>query len=191
MGAFEMFDLGILHYFLGLEVRQGLDGIFILQRKYSTELLQNFNMLNYNPSPTPMNMNEKKVFDYGTGATNVSYFRSLVGGVNYLSHTRSDIAFYVSLIPRFMHCPLKQHLGAAKRILRSTSRNVFSLGFGKISWSSRKEDTIALSSGKAEYMATTSTGFQAIWLRKLLVDLQKEQIGPTSDYYENKSCISQ
>lgn len=62
----------MLHYFLGLEVRQGSDGIFISQRKYATELLQKFNMLNCNPSPTPMNMNEKLVLDDFTGATNAS-----------------------------------------------------------------------------------------------------------------------
>lgn len=129
MGKFEMSDLGMLHYFLGLEIKQGLDGIFISQRKYAIELLQRFNLLNCNPSPTPMNMNEKLVLEDGTRAANASYFRSLVGGLNYLSHTRPDIAFSVSLISRFMHSPSKQHLGAAKRILRyvaaTTSYGIF------------------------------------------------------------------
>jgi len=183
-------------------------------------------MLNCNPSPTPMNTNEKLVLDDGTGSVNASYFRSLVGGLNYLSHTRPDIAFSVSLISRFMHSPSKQHLGAAKRILRyvagtisygiwyskvsdfrligftdsdwagnlenrrSTSGSVFSLGSGAISWSSRKQDTIALSSSEAEYMAATSAGCQAIWLRKLLVDLQQEQIGSTEIWCDNKAAIA-
>lgn len=63
-------------------------------------------------------MNENSVLDNGTGATNASHYRSLVCGLNYLSHTRLDITFSVSLISRFMHSPLKQHLGASKRILR-------------------------------------------------------------------------
>ena len=75
-------------------------------------------MLNCNPSPMHINMNENSVLDNGTGATNASHYRSLVCGLNYLSHTRPDITFSVSLISRFMHSPLKQHLGASKRILR-------------------------------------------------------------------------
>lgn len=226
MSKFEMSDLGMLHYFLGLEIKQGLDGIFILQRKYATELLQRFNLLNCNPSPTPMNMNEKLVLEDGTGAANASYFRSLVGGLNYFSHTRPDIAFSVSLISRFMHSPSKQHLGAAKRILRyvagttsygifyskvsdfrlvgftdsdwagslddckSTSGNVFNLGSGAISWSSKKQDIVALSSSEAEYMAATTSSCQAVWLRKLLADLQQEQIGPTEIWCDNKATIA-
>lgn len=125
-----------------------------------------------------------------------------------------------------MHSPSKQHLGAAKRILRyvagttsygiwyskvadfrligftdsdwagsldnrgSTSENVFSLGSGAISWSSKKQDTVALSSLEAEYMAATSAGCQAVWLRKLLVDLQQEQIGPTEIWCDNKAAIA-
>ncbi|KAM3271097.1 hypothetical protein P3S67_029300 [Capsicum chacoense] len=171
-------------------------------------------------------MNEKMVLDNGKGTTNASYFRSLVGGLNYLSHTRPDITFSVSLISRFMHSPSKQHLGADKRILRyvvgiirygiwyskvsvfrligftdsdlagslenlrSISGNFFSLGSGAISWSSRKQDTIALLSSEAEYMAATSTGCQAIWLRKLLVDLQQEQIGPIEIWCDNKAAIA-
>jgi len=96
MSKFEMSDLGMLHYFLGLEVRQGSDGIFISQRKYATKLLKRFNLLNCNPSPTPINMNGKLKLDDGTGATNASYYRSLVGGLNYLSHTSPDRAFSVS-----------------------------------------------------------------------------------------------
>lgn len=57
MSKFEMSDLGMLHSFLGLEVRQCSDGIFISQRKYATNLLNRLNMMNCNPSPTPMNMN--------------------------------------------------------------------------------------------------------------------------------------
>lgn len=65
-----------------------------------------------------MNVNEKLSRDDGTEMANATYFRSLVGGLNYLSHTRPDIAFSVGVVSRFMHNPNKLHLGAAKRILR-------------------------------------------------------------------------
>ncbi|PHT76882.1 hypothetical protein T459_20404 [Capsicum annuum] len=82
---------------------------------------------------------------------NATYFRSLVGGLNYLYHTRLDIAFSVGVVSRFMHNPSKLHLGHAKRILRyilgikSTSGFLFNLRSGAISWSSKKQEVVALS----------------------------------------------
>jgi len=75
-------------------------------------------MVNCNVVTTPMNINEKLCRDDGSEMANATYFRSLVGGLNYLSHTRPDIAFSVGVISRFMHNPSKLHLGAAKRVLR-------------------------------------------------------------------------
>lgn len=73
---------------------------------------------------------------------------------------------------------------------KSTSGNVFNLGSGAISWSSKKQDTMALSSSEAEYMAATTASCQAVWLRKLLADLQQEQIGPTEIWCDNKATIA-
>lgn len=118
MGRFEMSDLGLLHYFLGLEVKQGEDGVFISQRKYAADLLKKFNMLNCKVAATPMNVNEKLQLEDGTERANATSFRSLVGGLIYLSHTRPDISFSVGMVSRFMNSPTKHHYGAAKRILR-------------------------------------------------------------------------
>ena len=57
MATFEMTDLGLLHYFLGLEILQDEDGVFIFQNRYATELLKKFNMLNCKKVATPMNKN--------------------------------------------------------------------------------------------------------------------------------------
>ena len=114
---FEMSDLGLLHFFLGLEVKQVEDGVFVSQRKYAVDLLKKFNMLNCKVVATPMNSNEKLQAEDGTERADARRFRSLVGGLIYLTHTRPDIAFAVGVISRFMHCPSKQHLGAAKRLL--------------------------------------------------------------------------
>lgn len=90
MRRFEMSDLGLMHYFLGLEVKQCPDGIFISQRRYATDLLKWFILLNCKPMPTPINVNEKLMANDGTGMANARFFRSIVGGLNYLSHTRPD-----------------------------------------------------------------------------------------------------
>lgn len=57
---------------------------------------------------TPMNPNEKLQKEDGTGKADEKLFRSLVGGLNYLTHTRPDIAYSVSVVSRYMHSPTKQ-----------------------------------------------------------------------------------
>ena len=226
MKSFEMSDLGLLHYFLGIEVNQSSDGIFISQRKYANDLLKRLNMLKSKYAPTPMNVNESLTENDGSGMANASYFRSLVGGLNYLSHTRPDIVFPVSKVLRFMHNPSMNHLGAAKRILhyitgttdyglwyskvtkfvligfvnsdwagslddrKSTSSYIFTLGSVVISWSSKKQDVVALSSSEAEYIAATTSACQAVWLRRLLADLCQVQEGTTPIYCDNKATIA-
>ena len=131
---FEMSNLGLLHYFLGLEVKQVEDRIFVSQRKYAIDLLKRFNVLNCKVVATPMNLNEKLQPSDGTEEVNSSYFRSLVGGLIYLTHTRPDIAFSVGLISIFMHSPSMHHLGAAKRILRYIAGTTdFGLWYGHVS----------------------------------------------------------
>ena len=69
-----MSDLGLLHYFLGLEVKQFEEGIFVSQRKYAIDLLKRINMLNCKSTTTPMNLNEKLQTNNGTEEANSSYF---------------------------------------------------------------------------------------------------------------------
>ncbi|KAL3504811.1 hypothetical protein ACH5RR_034652 [Cinchona calisaya] len=114
---FEMSDLGLLHYFLGLEVKQVENLVFISQQKYATDLFKKFHMMNCKIAHTPMNLNEKLQKEDGTKSANEKLFRSLVGGLIYLGHTRHDIAFSVGVVSKFMHSPSKHHFGVAKRIL--------------------------------------------------------------------------
>lgn len=58
MSKFEMTDLGLLHYFLGMEIFQDTNGIFLCQEKYARDLLKRFHMFNCNTTMTPMNTNE-------------------------------------------------------------------------------------------------------------------------------------
>ena len=99
-------------------MKQVEDGIFVSQRKYARDLLFRFGMYNCKAAATPMNTNEKLQLGDGTGVAEPSLYRSLIGGLNYLTHTRPDIMFSVSVLSRFMHNLTKQHFGAAKRVLR-------------------------------------------------------------------------
>ncbi|XP_057990422.1 uncharacterized mitochondrial protein AtMg00810-like [Hevea brasiliensis] len=147
-----MTDLGELHYFLRLEVKQVEDGIFVSKKKYAANLLKRFNILGCKIVATLMNLNEKLQVNDGTEPADARSFRSLVGGLIYLINTQPDIS--VRVISRFMHCPSKHHFGADRR---STSSYVFSLGSTIVCWSSKKQTTTALSSSEAEYTAASSS----------------------------------
>lgn len=102
MKKFEMSNMGLLHYFLSLKVKQGVDEIFISQRKYVVDLLKRVNLFNCKPATTPMNTNENLELEDGTEEANAKKYRSLVGGLIYLTHTRPDIAFSISVFSRFI-----------------------------------------------------------------------------------------
>ncbi|CAL8169320.1 unnamed protein product [Prunus armeniaca] len=73
---------------------------------------------------------------------------------------------------------------------RSTSGHVFFLGKKVISWSSKKQSTVALSTAEAEYISATSAACEAVWIRRILADLHQEQNTPTKLYCDNMSIIA-
>ena len=115
--AFEVKDLGHLNYFLGIEVAYSSQGIYLSQRKYVLDLLVETGMLDCKPASTPIEANHRIKADMGDPVDKGQYQR-LVGRLIYLSHTRPDIAYAVSIVSRYMHDPRSTHLNAAYRILR-------------------------------------------------------------------------
>lgn len=115
--TFEVKDLGYLHYFLGIEVVFGVQGIFLSQRKYVLDLLKETGMLNCKIASTPIEQNHHVRADSGEPVDKHRYQR-LVGRLIYLSHTRPDIAYAVSVVSRYMHDPRTCHMDAVIRILR-------------------------------------------------------------------------
>jgi hypothetical protein len=114
---FEVKDLGRLRYFLGIEISRGPKGMFLSQRKYILDLLKETGMLGCRPATTPIDQNHRLSKDAGTPVDRECYQR-LVGRLIYLSHTRPDIAFAVSVVSQFMHDPRSSHMEAVYRILR-------------------------------------------------------------------------
>ena len=80
--------------------------------------------------------------------------------------------------------------GGDRDIRRSTSGYVFSLGHGALSWSSKRQPTVALSSTEAEYRAACSATCEAVWLRRLLGELGFPQQSKTVIHSNNQSCIA-
>lgn len=103
--GFEMTDLEKMAYFLGLEIKQSPYEIFICQRKYLKEILKKFQMEECRSVSTPMAAKEKLQKSDGTEAVDVSMYRSLIGCLMYLTTTRPDILFAISVLSRFMSDP--------------------------------------------------------------------------------------
>ncbi|XP_026378578.1 uncharacterized protein LOC113273018 [Papaver somniferum] len=118
MMKYEMSDMGLVKYFLGIEVHQSEDGVFISQSKYSEKVLKKFGMLGCNPTSTPLVVNEKLKKDDGGRKVDETYYRIIIVNLLYLTHTRPDIMFDSSMLSRFMSSPSHLHLGATKRLLR-------------------------------------------------------------------------
>eukprot|EP00253_Pinus_taeda_P013773 PITA_13773 len=188
---FEVTDLGFLRYFLGIEVDQSENGVFISQDKYVEVVLKGFNMHNSKAAVTPTVMGLRLTKEDSSKDFDPKLYKSIVGNLMYLTATRPDIMHAVSLISRFMERPKETHWQAAKRILRkSTSGYVFHMGSGAISWDSKKQPVVSLSTAEAEYVAATAAACQAVWLRRVLRDFCHEQEKGTTIYCENSLAIT-
>lgn len=115
---FEIKDLGSLKYFLGMEVARSKKGIVVSQQKYILDLLKETGMMGCRPAETPIDPNRKLGGEDKGDPVDTARYQRLVGRLIYLSHTRPDIAFAVSLVSQFMHSPHEEHLEAVYRILR-------------------------------------------------------------------------
>ncbi|KAK2377577.1 putative mitochondrial protein [Trifolium repens] len=115
---FQTKDLGKLRYFLGIEVAQSKDGIVISQRKYAMDILEETGLLNAKPVDTPMDPNIKLLPNQGEPLSDSGRYRRLVGKLNYLTVTRPDISFAVSVVSQFLNSPCQEHMDAVIRILK-------------------------------------------------------------------------
>lgn len=115
---FEMSLMGELNFFLGLQIKQLEDGIFINQSKYIKEMLKKFEMENAKPLDTPMATNTNlSNDDEGEPMDNTKY-RGMIGSLLYLTASRPDIMYSVCVCARFQENPKKSHYEAVKRIFR-------------------------------------------------------------------------
>ena len=117
---FEMKDLGLMHYFLGLEVWQRYDEILLSQGKYAIEILRRFGMMECKSMATPMVTNLKKLTETASNLDLVdpTMHKQLIESLMYMVNTRLDICFAVSSLSQFM-VELRQILWvAAKHVLR-------------------------------------------------------------------------
>ncbi|XP_070672606.1 uncharacterized mitochondrial protein AtMg00810-like [Malus domestica] len=114
---FAIKDLGILKYFLEIEMAHSHEGCFLNQCKYVIDLLHEANMTDCKPARTPLNSN-LKLQSHGDLIPNIKYYQRLVDKLIYLTITRPNIAYAVSLVSQFMHAPSMDHMKIVHRVLR-------------------------------------------------------------------------
>ncbi|XP_050917155.1 uncharacterized mitochondrial protein AtMg00810-like [Lathyrus oleraceus] len=115
---FQTKDLGKLRYFLGIEVAQSKDDLVISQRKYAMDILEETSLLNAKLADTPMDPGVKLLPNQGEPLSDSGSYRRLVGKLNYLTVTRPNISFAVSVVSQFLNSPFQEHMDVVIRILR-------------------------------------------------------------------------
>jgi hypothetical protein len=118
MKEFEMTDLGKMIYFLGIKVTQSAGGIFIYQKKYAREVLERFKMDDCNPMQVPIIPGTKLTRDGEGEKIDSTYYKQMIGSLMYMTATRPDLTYVVSLISRFMEAPTELHYQVVRKILR-------------------------------------------------------------------------
>jgi len=114
--TFDMTNLGKMRFFLGIEVLQKPEGIFLCQQKYANDVLKKFAMFESKPVKSPIVPGSKVNKDVNGILVDDIYFKQIVGSLMYLTATRPNIMFSVSLISRYMSKPTELHMQAARRI---------------------------------------------------------------------------
>ncbi|GJY12947.1 putative ribonuclease H-like domain-containing protein [Tanacetum coccineum] len=115
---FQMSSMGELTFFLGLQVKQKDDGIFISQDKYVADILKKFDFSSVKTASTPLETNKALIKDEEAEDVDVHLYRSMIGSLMYLTASRPDIMFVVCACARFQVTPKTSHLHAVKRIFR-------------------------------------------------------------------------
>ncbi|GJS44054.1 uncharacterized mitochondrial protein-like protein [Tanacetum coccineum] len=115
---FQMSSMGELTFFLGLQVKQKEDGIFISQDKYVTEILKKFSFTNVKTASTPMETQKPLLTNEDGEEVDIYLYRSMIGSLMYLISSRPDIMFAVCACARYQVNPKVSHLHAVKRIFR-------------------------------------------------------------------------
>ncbi|CAL9004505.1 unnamed protein product [Prunus brigantina] len=200
MQKYEMTDLGLLYHFLGMGVIQSDNCIFLHQRKYASTPLQKFGLQECKSVSIPLVPNDKLRKDDDSGAADEAQYRKLVGSLLYLTATRPDIMYAACTLDFGLEYKKEEGTvligfcdsdwSGSEDDMRSTSGYAFTFGSGVFSWASVKQQCVALSTAKAEYISASEATAQATWLRFVLEDFGEMQAVATPLNCDNTSAIA-
>nr|GEU34118.1 hypothetical protein [Tanacetum cinerariifolium] len=178
---FQMSAMGELTFFLGLQVLQKKDGIFLSQDKYVGDILKKFGYSDVRSANTPMDKENPWGKDGPGKDVELHLYRSMIGSLMYLTTSRPDIMFAVYACARHQVTPKECHLHAVKRIFR------YLKGHPKLGLWYPKEspfDLVAYSdsdySGATQDKKSTTGGFQFLGRRLISWQYKKQTIMATS-----------
>ncbi|KAA0026117.1 gag-pol polyprotein [Cucumis melo var. makuwa] len=115
---FEMSKVGELSCFLGLQIKQKNDDIFISQEKYAKNMVKKFCLEQARNKRTLAATHVKLTKDTEGAEVDHKLYRSIVGNLLYLTTSRPDIAYVVGICACYQADPRITHLEAVKRILK-------------------------------------------------------------------------
>ncbi|GJW17310.1 putative ribonuclease H-like domain-containing protein [Tanacetum coccineum] len=163
---FQMSSMGELTFFLGLQVTQKDDGIFISQDKYMDEILKKFGFSTVKTTSTPMETSKPLLKDAEAEDVDVHLYRSMIGSLMYLTSSRPDIMFaicqpklglwYPKDSPFDLEAYTDSDYAGASLDRKSTTGGCQFLGSRLISWQCKKQTIVANSTTEAEYVAAAS-----------------------------------
>ncbi|GKB05141.1 putative ribonuclease H-like domain-containing protein [Tanacetum coccineum] len=193
---FQMSSMGELTFFLGLQVKQKPNGIFISQDKYVAEILKKFDFASVKTASTPIETQKPLVKDEEASDVDVHLYRSMIGSLMYVTASRPDIMFVVCACSRFQVTPKTSHLSAVKRIFR------YLKGKPKLGlWYPRESSFDLESYSDSDYAGanldrkSTTGGCQFLGRRLITWQCKKQTIVATStteaEYVAAASCCGQ
>ncbi|GJV88268.1 putative ribonuclease H-like domain-containing protein [Tanacetum coccineum] len=195
---FQMSSMGELTFFLGLQVTQKDDGIFISQDKYVDEILKKFGFSTVKTASTPMETSKPLLKDAEAEDVDVHLYRSMIGSLMYLTASRPDIMFVVCACARFQVTPKVSHLHAVKRIFRYLKgQPKLGLWYPKDSPFDLEAYTDSDYAGAsldrksttgAEYVAASSCCGQVLWIQNQMLDYGYNFMN-TKIFIDNESTI--
>ncbi|KAG6471152.1 hypothetical protein ZIOFF_072253 [Zingiber officinale] len=125
MTEFEISDLGLLSYYLGIEVEQQKSRISLRQSAYAKKILSQFKMANCNATKHPMEPKTQLHKDMEGTPVDATEYRRIIGCLRYLLHTRPDLSYSVGMASRYMERPTIMHHRVVKQILRYLKGTIY------------------------------------------------------------------
>ncbi|KAK9053095.1 hypothetical protein SSX86_029725 [Deinandra increscens subsp. villosa] len=188
--------MGELNFFLGLQVKQTADGIFLNQSKYIQDMLKRFDMLSSSSAKTPISTSHNLNSESESEPVDQHTYRAMIGSLMYLTTSRPDIMFSVCLCSRYQSAPKESHMKAVKRIFK------YLKGQPKLGlWYAKNNDFSLVAYTDSDYggcyldKKSTSGGCQFLGNRLVSWQCKKQTCVSTStaeaEYIAASSCCGQ
>ncbi|KAI3493581.1 hypothetical protein L1887_40782 [Cichorium endivia] len=190
-----------INFFLSLQIKQTTRGIFIHQEKYTNELLKKFSFENCSTAKIPITTNHKLSADSEGEPVDHKLYRGMIAApkASHLSAVKQIFKYLKGTKAMGLWYPIgdnfklqaftdSDHVGC-KLDRKSTSRGCQFLGGRLVSWSSKKQNCVALSSAEAEYVAASTCCSQVLWMKTQLLDCRYRFL-QVPIYCDSKSAIA-